>query len=132
MSKMLKGIILDPEKKNIYISSFELKNVSTFYEMLRCEYVDIVTRKISGINVTIVCDDSGALKKDKKPSVVGVTKRDSDLWLTEIIFEKIFICDVNQEGDLKSLSINKINKVLKSMSKIEWIKDIYPVLISTF
>ena len=46
-------------------------NLEDFYRLLNCDYVDMVTRWIAGMEYVIICDDEALLKGDVRPSAIN-------------------------------------------------------------
>ncbi len=115
-NQLIKGIFIDVEKQTIEPRTIK-NDIHEFYSLLKCEAIDCPTRYISGVKVIIVCDDNGALKGDKIPSIIDFNK--DDLFeIKEIIYGNVFICKFDGIDDFTSLSEDEILKILMSKNSV--------------
>ena len=63
------GILIDVENEKV--KCIEIENtLEAYYEVLNCDTIDIVSRKIGRKRFEIVCDDEGAFKETQKISAI--------------------------------------------------------------
>ena len=107
----LTGILIDPELKFAGARSVEY-SLDSFYKLLHCSTIDIITRTVNGTPVSIICDDEAMLKDDSLLSATGKTRRDSlgDPMLAGALF--IVAPEADENGDLVSLTEAARRKVL--------------------
>lgn len=106
------GVLLDVEKNTIEVKTIE-NSVDTFYKLLNCKSIECPTRIIQNQKFIIVCDDEGALKRYKKPSMLIVNTDDKEI--LEIIFGNIFITKFDGVDDFDSLTKKEIKKILEAV-----------------
>ena len=111
MAEKLMGIYLadDGVAQTVFVDD-ELR---TYYEMLNCDCIDIVSRKVGDNWYDFVCDDEGILK-DKPITIVS---RDGDEWRGEIV-GSVFICLNDGEGNLKSLETDDVINLMEHLYAI--------------
>lgn len=67
MADKIMGYLVDTEKKTS--GKVEIvPNLETYYSLLNCDLIDIVTRKIGGRYYDIIVDDEGLFKSEPKIS----------------------------------------------------------------
>lgn len=82
-------------------------DLDSYYKLLDCDLIDIVTRRIGGKYYDIICDEEGLLKDD--PAVGMVNEFDGRVMLVG----RLFICQHDGMGNQKSLSQTEIDDVLE-------------------
>lgn len=111
----IKGLLVDVKSKNGNIRIVTVEDderlLDRFYELLKCDTIDIVTRKIGGKTFTIVCDDNGLLVDEKVPS--ALSRNGWDVMLVG----NIFVCNSYKEF-LASLSADDIKHIKKNSVQI--------------
>ena len=66
----IKGILIDVENEKV--KCIEIENeLDAYYEVLNCDNIDIVSRKIGRKRFEIICDDEGTFKENPKISAIG-------------------------------------------------------------
>ena len=111
MAERITGIYLAEDGvANTVVIEDELK---TYYDLLGCDCIDIVSRKVGDKWYDFVCDDEGILK-DKPITIVS---RDGDEWRGEIV-GSVFICLNDGEGNLKSLETNDVINLMEHLHSI--------------
>ena len=95
----------EPRSKWFYYGDFE-DDLHSFYKLLHCNTIDIISRTIYGIPVSIVCDDNGKLVANPVPSLFEYyTPADSSP--VEVLCGRILICGpADDEGNLTDLPIS--------------------------
>ncbi len=106
MSKIA-GVLVDVINNEIKKVTID-NTVDELHRILNCKRIDIISRKIRGVKVRIVCDDCALFKKDATPSII--------FFPNEVIFGNSFICDFDGIDDLCSLSDEDIQQVLSGVA----------------
>ena len=84
-------------------------DLKTYYELLKCDTIDIVTRTIEGKNFSVVCDDEGLLVE--KPIVSAIDKNKKCQFVGNLIF-----CGMpTDEGEMTSLTEDEIKTILSNL-----------------
>lgn len=101
----MKSILIDVKKNNtaeIVDIDFDLE---TYYNLIGCDIIDIVSRVIGGNDVCIIIDDEGLLKHDPIVSAVSYNRLISgnDL-IPELVGNLIITGPVDDDGNLTGLS----------------------------
>ncbi len=79
--------------------------LQSLYNLICCEYIEIVERSINGVRCNIICDEEGKLRG--VPKVSGVMMDGSDYFVGNLL-----ICGLsNSKGDLTGLNVNDIKKI---------------------
>lgn len=79
--------------------------LQSLYDLIKCEYVEIVERTINGVRCNIICDDEGKLHGVPKTS--GIMFDESDYFVGNLL-----ICGLaDSEGDLTGLTKTEIKKI---------------------
>lgn len=92
----MKGILLDI--KNNEVRTVEANGLYDYYEMLNCDTIDIVRRRIGRRWYEIICDDEGLMKSDIKISAIG------NLGNTMLVGSLLICGLVDEEGELTDLT----------------------------
>lgn len=72
----MKMLLLDVEHREVKL--VEANGLNDYYNLIACDYVDIIHRRIGDVEVEIVLDDEGALvDKPKSASVSSVSSPSS-------------------------------------------------------
>lgn len=89
-----------PEKRTIE------DDLPSYYDLIKCDGIDIVTRKICGYPVRVVCDDLGLINGRK---ISGI-----ELYSNCVMFVGNLVLTGMEDafGDLTSLSDKAINTIL--------------------
>lgn len=82
----------------------ECEDLDDYYEVLECETIDIVVRKIGGEAYDIICDDKGLLKDDPKISAVSPEGR--VMLVGNLIFARH-----NDQGETISLTNDDMDQI---------------------
>lgn len=72
--------------------------LDTYYELLHCNIIDIVTRKIGGKYYDIICDDEGLFNADPRISAIDPN------WSAMLVGALLVIGLPDDEGNETSLS----------------------------
>lgn len=105
MNKPLKGILVVADyDKGTTLQNLELdgsKFLSEAYHHLNCRTITIITRSLGGKYFTIVADDEGLLVNNPVISARAFSPR-----ANEVLCGNLFICQTDDNGELKSLEPN--------------------------
>lgn len=84
--------------------------LDTWYELIECRCIDIVSTTVDGIKVDIVCDDEACLIDKPVPHAVNSAHR-------PVLFGKLFVCGLADcEGNLTSLTNEQCEQVLQAVA----------------
>lgn len=84
-------------------------NLNTYYKLLKCNTIDIVTRTIEGHSFSVVCDDEGLLKEN--PIISAVSQNSKVQFVGNLIF-----CGIpNDEGEMLSLTNEECKTILHNV-----------------
>lgn len=105
-------VVIDTDAKTIYPSQIE-NNLKTFYQVLKCSCIDIVTREFAGVSLDVILDDEGLLDPDKakRPAII-TTDRKGERVLEQLVGNCI-ICAHDDEGETISLTSEQMKAVSK-------------------
>lgn len=105
MKKNLLGVLVSKSGEMHPVSIHD--DLDNFYDILECNCIDIVVRKIGGAEYDIVCDDEGLLKGE--PVFTAVDKK-----YQPALVGNLFICKSDLEsGELVSLTEDEMLAVMK-------------------
>ena len=105
-TKLITGYLIDP-KTNTAKPAMIQANLSSYYETLSCDIIDIGSRTIGGKRYAVICDDEALCKADPLISAI------SD-WGQPMLFNALFV--VNEDysaGELLSLTQEDIDHISK-------------------
>ena len=77
-----------------------------FYELIGCQYIDIVRRKIGDKYYDVICDDEGTFKENPIVSAV-------DTQFKPMLVGNLIISKADGEGELIDLSEDDIKQILR-------------------
>ena len=112
----IKGVLIDVLNEKVEVVEIE-KSLQSYYKILNCDCIDIVSRKIGGKEFDIICDDEGLLKDPQKISAIDVR------WQPMLV-GNLFIVKFDGVEDITSLSDDEVQHVLKNCRKIS--TNMYP------
>jgi len=95
MTKTITGVLIDPEKGIAEVRTIE-KSLPSYYALLRCTCIDIVSRNIGARTFDIICDDEGLLCDQPWPSAVDNVGRG-------MLYGPLFIVRFDGRNDVTSL-----------------------------
>lgn len=104
MVDIVTGVFVDPENNKIEKMTIN-NDIASIEKLLETDNIDVALRNINGALLTIVCIDE---VRNHLPSIVSLINKD------ENIYGKCFICDIDKNGILKSLSDKEINTLILS------------------
>lgn len=104
---MAEMLLLDVEKQEV--REVEASSLEEYYKLLNCSCIDIVTRNIMNTKYKtntydIICDDEALLKEGSIPSAFDLRSMKIGL------VGNLLICNYDEEGNEKSLSLTKEDK----------------------
>ncbi len=103
MEDIIKGVFVDPNSSLIEEMIIN-DNVKSFKKLLGVKYINLVSRKINGVNYCIVSKDE--INDNDLPSIISPVNK------YDCIYGKVFICKIDEEGSFKSLSDKEIFKLI--------------------
>ena len=110
----IKGVLIDIENDKADVVEFEGK-LQKYYEMLHCDCIDIVSRKIghgrSRKRFDIVCDDEGLFNQDAKISAIDNLGR-------TMLVGSLLVVNRNEDGETASLTDEECEFVLDKVQKM--------------
>ena len=109
MQKTITGVLIDPEK-GIAEKRTLAKDLSAYYETLRCTCIDIVNRSICGKRFDIICDDEGLLTADQWLSAID------DLG-SPMLVGPLFVVQFDGMDDVTDLTDEEIAYVLRHVTR---------------
>lgn len=120
--KTLTGILIDVKNQTAQVTTIP-DTLDGYYEALDCDCIDIVSRKVGERYFEIIADDEGLLKDDIKVS--GINSKGCVM-----LVGNIFVCKENGHGDLKSLTDEECQYVMKHVGMISMTDEfhLYPAL----
>ena len=120
----MKMLMLDVVNKDVKM--VEANGLGDYYNLIGCEYVDIIHRRIGDVEVEIVLDDEGLLVENPKPSGISVDG-------TPMLFGNLLIASgrVTEEGELTELTEEEIDEIMDNVATITTsvYKEPYPAFI---
>ena len=101
--KTIRGFFVDPENNTAEERTIE-KSLESYYSLLCCDTIDIVSRSIGGKRYDIICDDEALLKAPTYTSAL-----DSDGH--PALFNALFVVKFDGRDDVTDLDDEDINNV---------------------
>ena len=118
----MKVVYLNIEKQELPKVIDIEDNLKVFYELIGCQYVDIVRRKIGDKQYDVICDDEGLFKEH--PIISAVDNTYKPMFVGNLIISKS-----NDEGELIDLSENDIKQILRhTITYFTMNRNTYPAL----
>lgn len=77
-----------------------------WYRLIKCDLIDIVSRKIGGRYYDIICDDEGLYKERAKPTALDADQQPQ-------LVGNLVICNTDGEGNETTLTDEDISHILK-------------------
>lgn len=107
----MKALLIDTVNKQV--RQVNPEGLDDYYELIGCELVDIVTRKIGRKFYDIICDDEGTFVDDPLISAID------DLGGVMFVGNLIICGRVNNEGELTDLTNNDIQYIKKRIQTLD-------------
>ena len=102
-SKTIRGFFVDPENNTAEERTIE-KSLDSYYSLLRCDTIDIVSRSIGGKRYDIICDDEALLKAPAYVSALDSTR-------SPALVNALFVVKFDGIDDVTDLDDEDINNV---------------------
>lgn len=107
----IKGILVDVKSNIIEVCEIE-KKLESYYKILNCNLIDIVSMKIGHKNFDIICDDEGLMKEDITISAIY------DDFIPALV-GNLFIVRHDGRGNERSLTNEDVLLVLEHVTTIQ-------------
>ena len=107
----IKGILVDVKSNIIEVCEIE-KSLESYYKILNCELIDIVSMKIGHRYFDIICDDEGLMKEDITISAIYDD-------FTPALVGNLFIVRHDGKGNERSLTSDDILLILEHVTTIQ-------------
>ena len=91
-------------------------DLKTYYKLIQCDSIDIVTRNIRKIPYSIVCDDEGLFVTSPKISAID------DNYQPQLVGNLVICGMPDDEGELTGLSEDDILNILRRITFLHTIK----------
>lgn len=107
----MKMLMLDVVNKDVKM--VEANTLADYYNLIGCDYVDIIHRRIGDVEVEIVLDDEGILVNAPKPSGINVDG-------TPVLFGNLLIASgrVTDDGELTELTEEEVDEIMDNVATI--------------
>ena len=119
----IKGILVDVKSNIIDVCEIE-KSLESYYKILNCNLIDIVSMKIGNKHFDIICDDEGLMKEDITISAIYDD-------FTPALVGNLFIVRHDGRGNERSLTSNDISMVLENVTALQSTKTTKATTIVT-
>lgn len=97
--------------------------LQSLYDLIKCEYVEIVERTINGVRCNIICDEEGKLHE--APKISGIMYDNNDYFVGNLL-----ICGLSDsEGDLTGLKDDEIDAIKNHIIDFEYNHEMIKVLV---
>ena len=107
----IKGILVDVNSNIIDVCEIE-KSLESYYKILNCELIDIVSMKIGHRYFDIICDDEGLMQEDITISAIYDD-------FTPALVGNLFIVRHDGKGNERSLTSNDISMIFENIMTIQ-------------
>ena len=118
----IKGMLIDVQNETAKVVEVE-KKLESYYDILKCDTIDIVERKIGGQLFDIVADDEGLFNQPKISAINDMGE--------PMLVGNLFIVNYDGKGDITSLEENDIQH-LQNFVEIMYTKQYpegYPMVV---
>ncbi len=121
------AILVDTEKEVFGMVNIP-NDLETFYKILGCRCIDIVTRRIGKHckkTFEIICDDEGLFKEPQKISAID------SIGQVQLVGSILVVGNADAEGNLTGLSEHDVNYILSKIQLLatKKFKNGYPILM---
>lgn len=118
----MKFVYLNVEQKALPKVIDVEDNLKVFYELIGCQYIDIVRRKIGDKYFVVICDDEGLFKEN--PIISAVDTKFEPMFVGNLI-----ISNADDDGNLIDLSEKDIKQILRHTKTYFTLNnEVYPAL----
>ena len=114
-SETIRGFLVDPENNTAEERVIE-KSLDSYYSLLRCDTIDIVSRSIGGKRYDIICDDEALLKAPAYASAL-------DSGGHPALFNALFVVKFDGRDDVTDLNDEDINNVGNHLTAVMTMLD---------
>lgn len=104
----LKAIYLDVSNNAEPVITEIKDDLDTFYRLIKCSCIDIVSRKIGSEYFDIICDDEGLLIDNPTVSAIN------EYGHPELVGNLIIVGQPDNLGNLQSLTENQAKEILRN------------------
>ena len=113
MSKTIRAFYIDPTTNTAEPRTIA-DDLDTFYDLLHCRTIDIVTRKIGvrGRPFDIICDDEGIFVDDPRISAID------NLGRAMLVGALLIVGPADDEGEITSLTSADIRHIRKRVTHL--------------
>ena len=107
----MKLLLLDVE--NNELKTVEANGLDDYYKYLNCRTIDIVHRKINGVECEVICDDEALLTENPKVSAVDITGK-------PMLFGNLLIAGgkVTDDGELTEPTPEEIQHFMENTAEV--------------
>ena len=107
----MKMLMLNVVNKDVKM--VETNTLADYYNLIGCDYVDIIHRRIGDVEVEIVLDDEGVLVEDPKPSGISIDG-------TPMLVGSLVIASgrVTDDGELTELTEEEVDEIMDNVATI--------------
>ena len=117
----MKMLMLDVVNKDVKM--VEANGLGDYYNLIGCDYVDIIHRRLGDVEVEIVLDDEGVLVENPKPSGISVNG-------SIMLWGNLLIASgrVTNDGELTELTEEEVDEIMDNVATISTsvYKEPYP------
>lgn len=109
----IKGVLLDLDKDTAEVVEF-IPSLENYYEMLHCDTIDIVSRKVGVTNgriFDIVCDEDGLFKEGNKISAIDNLGR-------PMLVGSLLLLNRGEDGEETTLNDDECKYILGKIQKM--------------
>lgn len=107
----IKGILIDVENEKV--KCIEIENtLDAYYEVLNCDTIDIVNRRIGRKRFEIICDDEGTFKENPKISAID------NLGHPQLVGNILIVSGTVVDGDLTGLTKSEEAYIMARIQKM--------------
>ena len=107
----IKGILVDVKSNIIDVCEIE-KSLESYYKILNCKLIDIVSMKIGNRYFDIICDDEGLMKEDITLSAIYDD-------FTPALVGNLLVVRHDGKGNERSLTSKDILLVLEHVTTVQ-------------
>lgn len=113
--KKVRGILVDT-RKGIAPFKLEYNTYEDITNLLKCNWITCVSRKIGGVLVDVYCDEEALLKQTREPAII--TRDKSSRKIIEVLYGNCFLCLHNKKGETKSIPYASYDPILLTQASI--------------
>lgn len=114
-TKTIRGFFIDPENNTAEERTIE-KSLDSYYSLLRCDTIDIVSRSIGGKRYDIICDDEALLKAPAYASALDSNGHPA-------LVNALFVVKFDGRDDVTDLDDEDINNVGNHLTAVMTMLD---------